>query len=342
VVVSPMCQYSAVEGTVGDWHLVHLGSRAIGGAGLVITEMTDVEPEGRITRGCAGLWSDEHEAAWKRIVEFVHAHSKAAIGIQLAHAGRKASFEHVWTGGGKPLGDAGWTCYGPSAQPFKPEWPAPREMTHGDMERVREAFVSATLRADRAGFDLVELHAAHGYLLSSFLSPLSNLRRDAYGGSLEGRARFPLEVAAAVRAVWPAAKPLAVRITASDWRGEEGFTPQEAVQVSRWMKDLGVDVMDVSSGGNVAEADIQYGRMYQVPFAEKIRYEAQMPVMAVGAITGLDHANTVLAAGRADLCAIARPHLYDPYLTLHAAHDYGFVDQHWPGQYLPGRSAPPK
>ena len=342
IVVSPMCQYSAKGGTVGDWHLVHLGSRAIGGAGLVITEMTDVEPEGRITHGCAGLWSDEHEGAWRRIVDFVHTNSRSAIGIQLAHAGRKASCEHPWNGNDVPLRQGGWQSFGPSAEPFKPDWPAPREMDRADMDRVRDAFVAATRRAERAGFDLVELHAAHGYLLSSFLSPLSNLRRDDYGGSLENRARFPLEVIEAVRAVWPDDKPLAVRITASDWRGDEGFTPDEAVAVAKWMKALGVDVIDVSSGGNVARADILYGRMYQVPFAEKVRYEAEIPVMAVGAIQGIDHANTVLAAGRADLCALARPHLYDPYLTLHGAAEYGFVDQEWPGQYLAGRTPPPR
>ncbi len=340
IVVSPMCQYSAQAGLVGDWHLVHLGSRAIGGAGLVLSEMTNVEPEGRISPGCAGLWNDAHEQAWKRIVDFVHAHSGAAIGIQLAHAGRKGSVSHPWSGADEPLTQGAWTTYAPSAEPFRPHWPAPREMDRADMDRVREAFVRATERAERAGFDLVEVHAAHGYLLSSFLSPLSNRRRDEYGGSLENRARFPLEVVEAVRAAWPAHKPLAVRITAYDWRGAEGFTPDEAVAVARWMKELGVDLLDVSSGGNVAEAEIVYGRMYQVPFAEQIRYEAELPVMAVGAIQGIDHANTVLAAGRADLCALARPHLADPYLTLHAAHEQGFVDQPWPGQYLAGRPAP--
>lgn len=340
IVVSPMCQYSATDGTVDDWHLVHLGSRAIGGAGLVITEMTDVEADGRITPGCAGMYSDAHEAAWKRIVDFAHAQSGAKIGIQLAHAGRKGSSHHPWEGDDSPLSDGAWTTLGPSAEPFRPGWPAPREMTRADMDRVRDAFVAATERAERAGFDLVELHMAHGYLLSSFLSPLSNLRSDDYGGSLEARARYPLEVLDAVRAAWPADKPLMVRISASDWLGERGFTPDDAVVVARWLHEHGCDLIDVSSAGNSIESQPVYGRMYQVPFAEKIRYEAGVPVMAVGAIQGADHVNTLLAAGRTDLCALARPHLADPYLSLHAASEYGFEDQRWPGQYLLGKPRP--
>ncbi len=344
IVVSPMCQYSATDGTVDDWHLVHLGSRAVGGAGLVMTEMTDVSPEGRISPGCAGLWCDEHTAAWRRIVEFVHRHSRSRIGIQLAHAGRKGSVRHAWSGEDTPLSPAegGWTTLAPSALPFRPDWPAPREMDREDLARVREAFVAAARRADEAGFDVVELHAAHGYLLSSFLSPLSNHRTDEYGGSLENRARYPLEVLEAVRDVWPEAKPLFVRITADDWLGEQGFTIDEAVEVARWMKARGCDLVDVSSGGNVPEAPIVYGRMYQVPFAERIRYEAGVPVMAVGAIQGPDHANTILVAGRADLCALARPHLFDPYLTLHHGEDEGYPDTPWPGQYLAGRASDPR
>lgn len=337
LVVSPMCQYSGVDGTVGEWHLVHLASRALGGAGLVIGEMTDVTADGRITPGCAGMYSDAHEAAWKRIVDFVHAHSGAKIGMQLAHAGRKGSVRHPWAGEDTPLGADGWTTLGPSGLPFRPDWPVPREMTRADMDAVREAFVAATVRSQRAGFDLLELHMAHGYLLSSFLSPLSNRRTDEYGGALAARARYPLEVFEAVRAAWPEEKPISVRISASDWLGARGFTPADAVVVSRWLKERGCDLVDVSSAGNSIESQPEYGRMYQVPFAEQVRYEADVPVMAVGAILGADHANTILAAGRADLCALARPHLRDPYLALHAAADYGFDDQPWPGQYLLGK-----
>jgi anthraniloyl-CoA monooxygenase len=342
VVVSPMCQYSATDGVPGDWHLVHLGSRAIGGAGLVLTEMTDVSPDGRITRGCAGLWNDEQTIAWRRIVDFVKAHSAAKIGIQLAHAGRKASTIHAWDGADAPLpvADGGWPTIAPSPIPFRPDWPVPRAMDRAEMDRIRDAFVAAAVRAAEAGFDLCELHMAHGYLLSSFLSPLSNRREDEYGGSLENRMRYPLEVLCAVREAWPAGRPLAVRITASDWAGDEGLTEAEAVEISRALGLAGADLIDVSSGGNVAEIVPEYGRMYQVPFADRIRHETGLPVMAVGAILGADHCNTVLAAGRADLCALARPHLADPYLTVHAAARYGHEAQPWPGPYLAGRPRP--
>ena len=342
IVVSPMCQYSAEDGTVNDWHLVHLGSRAVGGAGLVIAEMTNVAPEGRITLGCAGLYRREHLAAWKRIVDFAHAHSKSKIGIQLAHAGRKGSVAHPWNGEDRPLttAEGAWTTLGPSADPFRPSWPAPRAMDRADMDRVLGDFVRATGWAAEAGFDWLELHMAHGYLLSSFLSPLSNARRDAYGGSLANRMRYPLEVFAAVRAAWPARLPMSVRISATDWMPDgSGFTPEDAVAVARELKHLGCDLIDVSSAGNSPESKPDYGRMYQVPFAEKVRFEAGIPVMAVGAILDADHANTVLGAGRADLAVMARPHLADPYLTLHAATRYG-VDLPWPGQYLLGKPKP--
>jgi anthraniloyl-CoA monooxygenase len=334
IVVSPMCQYSAEEGVVSDWHLVHLGSRAIGGAGLVLTEMTNVTPEGRITGGCAGLWNEAQRDAWARVVRFTKEHTRAAIGIQLAHAGRKGSCHHPWEGRDRPLraDEGAWTTLGPSALPFEPEWPAPKEMDEGDLAATREAFVAATRLAFEADFDLIELHAAHGYLLSSFLSPLSNRRRDAYGGDLEGRMRFPLEVFEAVRAAWPKERPLAVRISATDWL-PDGFQPEEAVAFSRALKERGCDVIDVSTAGNVPESRPVYGRMYQVPFAERIRHEAQIPVMAVGAILDDDHANTILAAGRADLVCMARPHLGDPYLTTRAAGHYGFDEQWWPGPY---------
>ncbi len=342
IVVSPMCQYSAVDGLVNDWHLVHLGSRAIGGAGLVISEMTDVAPEGRITHGCAGMYLREHVAAWKRIVEFVHARTPAPIGIQLAHAGRKGSMQHDWAMHDEPLGpaDGAWRTLGPSPIPFRPGWPAPKAMDRADMDRLRAAFARATAWAAEAGFDWLELHAAHGYLISSFLSPLVNRRDDDFGGSLENRMRFPLEVFAAMREAWPAERPMSVRVSASDWMVDgSGTTPEETVVFARELRRLGCDLVDVSSAGNVPESQPEYGRMYQVPFAEQVRYEAGIPVMAVGAIQGADHANTVLAAERADLAVMARPHLYDPYLTLHAASDYG-VDVEWPGQYERGRRKP--
>lgn len=336
IVVSPMCQYSAVDGLPGDWHLVHLGSRAIGGAGLLFTEMTDVTPEGRITPGCTGIWNEEQAAAWQRIVAFCHANSDAKLGIQLAHAGRKASCATPWEGDVPLTGDAAWETIGPSATPFREGWPAPRAMDRAAMDRVRDGFVAAARRADQAGFDVVELHMAHGYLLSSFLSPASNDRRDEYGGSLEGRLRFPLEVTRAVREVWPAGKPLFARISATDWledRPEAGMTIADSVRVSQALLEAGVDVIDVSTAGNTPESKPIYGRMYQVPFAERIRYETGGRVMAVGAIQGADHANTLLAAGRADLIAMARPHLIDPSLTLKAAERYGHSEVCLPPQY---------
>jgi len=340
VVVSPMCQYSARDGVPQDWHLVHLGSRAIGGAGLLIAEATAVLPEGRITPGCTGLWNEAQETAWKRMVDFVHAQSGARIGLQLAHAGRKASCDVPWEGGA-PLRDArAWPAIGPSPLAFDEGWPAPRMMERSDMERVRDAFAAAAVRADRAGFDLVELHMAHGYLLSSFLSPLANQRSDDYGGSLEYRMRFPLEVFEAVRAAFPQDKPIFVRISASDWLAGEGMTPDDAVAVALTLREHGCDLVDVSSGGNSPRSKPDYGRLYQLPFAEQVRFEAGIPVMAVGAIQGPDQVNTVLAAGLADLCAIARAHLVDPYLTLRASVHYGHDLATWPGQYLPAKPRP--
>lgn len=340
VAVSPMCMYSANDGVVDDWHFVHLGSRAVGGPGLVITEMTNVTADGRITPGCAGMYSDEQETAWKRVVDFVHGHSAAKIGMQLAHAGRKASCSRPWEGDAPLTGDDAWQTIGPSATPFRDGWHVPKQMDEAEMVRVRDAFVDSARRCDRAGFDVIELHMAHGYLLSSFLSPLSNLRDDDYGGSLENRARYPLEVVRAVRAVWPEDKPLFVRISATDWFDDEhkGFTVDEAVQVARWLKDAGVDVLDVSSAGNVPESRPQYGRMYQVPFAERIRFEAAMPVMAVGGIQGLDHAHTIVAAGRADLCAIARGFLADPYMVQREAVRRDVASHAFPPQYLAAKT----
>jgi anthraniloyl-CoA monooxygenase len=335
VVVSPMCMYSAVDGAPTDFHLVHLGARALGGAGLVFTEMTNVEPEGRITPGCAGMWNDAQQAAWRRIVDFVHAHGRAKIGMQIAHAGRKGACSRPWEGD-KPLAQGGWRTIGPSALPFRADWPVPKAMDAADMARVRDAFVASARRCDAAGFDVIELHMAHGYLLSSFLSPLCNVRTDDFGGPLANRARFPLAVVEAVRAAWPADKPLFVRLSATDWFDDEGrgFTLDEAVQVAKWLKERGVDVLDVSSAGNVPESKPQYGRMYQAPFAERIRCEAGMPVMTVGGIAGMDHAHTLVAAGRADLCAIARGFLSDPFLVQREAAARKVASHDWPPQHL--------
>jgi anthraniloyl-CoA monooxygenase len=314
---------------------VHLGARAAGGAGLVISEMTNVERDGRITHGCAGLWNDEQLAGWRRVVDYVHEHTSARIGIQLAHAGRKASCSLPWEGDA-PLVDATkWTALGPSADPFGPDWPTPRAMSDADLARVADSFVAATQRALAAGFDLLELHMAHGYLLSSFLSPLSNKRTDQYGGALSNRMRYPLAVFERVRAAWPRSKPLSVRVSATDWLGDEGQTIEDTLVLARELATRGCDLLDVSSAGNSPRSKPEYGRMYQVPFAERIRYETGMRVMSVGAIQGPDHANTVLCAGRADLVALARPHLADPYLTLRASLDYGVPEAAaWPKQYL--------
>ena len=339
VVLSPMCQYSATDGVPDDWHLVHLGSRGVGGCGLLFTEMTNVSPEGRITPGCTGIWNEQQAAAWQRIVEFVHRHTGSKIGLQLAHAGRKGSCSRPWQGDA-PLTEGGWQTLGPSASPFRAGWPVPKAMDRKDLARVVQEFARGAQLCERAGFDTIELHMAHGYLLSSFLSPLCNQRTDDYGGTLENRARFPREVFAAVRAVWPSHKPLFVRLSATDWFDEQqrGFTLDEAVQFAKWLKQDGCDVIDVSSAGNVPESRPAYGRMYQVPFAERIRSEAMIPVMAVGGIQGIDHVNTIVAAGRADLCAVARAELTDPYMVLRAANERGVAGHAWPPQYLAGRS----
>jgi anthraniloyl-CoA monooxygenase len=335
IVVSPMCQYSCEDGLPNDWQLVHLGSRAVGGAGLVITEATAVSREGRISPGCAGIYEPAHVPAWRRVVDFVHAHSRARIGIQLAHAGRKASCARPWEGG-LPLVEGAWPALAPSALPFDSGWPVPRAMTLAEMNGVREEFVRAVRRADEAGFDLVELHMAHGYLLASFLSPLTNRREDGYGGGLAGRARFPLEVFDAVRAAWPDAKPLSVRISATDW-ADGGFSSEDRVGFARLLKQHGCDVLDVSGGSTVPHQHPVYGRMYLVPFSDEIRNEAGIPTMAVGNIQDADQCHTILAAGRADLVLLARGHLADPYFTLHAAAAYGLDDQYWPPQYLAAR-----
>lgn len=336
VVVSPMAMYSAEDGTVGDFHLVHFGARALGGAGLLYTEMTCVSPAARITPGCAGLYKPEHVAAWKRIVDFVHAQSPAKIGIQLGHAGRKGATKRAWEGVDEPLEDGGWPLLSASPLPYLPHSQTPRAMTQDDMERVREDFVRAARGADEAGFDILELHCAHGYLLSSFLSPLTNRRDDAYGGGVENRARYPLEVFAAIRAVWPAGKPMAVRLSCHDW-APGGNAADDAVAIASLFKTAGADLIDCSSGQVVHDAAPVYGRMYQTPFADRIRNELDMLTMAVGAIYEADHVNSIIAAGRADLCAIARPHLADPAWTLHAAAQIGHAGIVWPKPYQSAR-----
>ena len=334
VVVSSMCQYSCEGGVPNDWHLVHLGSRAIGGAGLVMAEMTDVSADGRISPGCAGIWSDEQAQAWKRIVDFVHGNSDAKIGLQLAHAGRKGATKRLWEGADQPLpNDQQWELIAPSPVPYKENNQVPRAMTRQDMDEVKAQFVAATKRAVDAGFDIIELHFAHGYLLSTFVSPLTNRRDDEYGGDLAGRLRFPLEVLDAVRAAWPDDRPMSVRISATDW-APGGTTEDDAVAIAKALQEHGVDIVDVSTGQVVAHQQPEYGRMYQTPFADRIRQEVGMATMAVGAIQGWDHVNTILASGRADLCALARPHLFDPYLTLHAAAEQEYFDVRWPNQYL--------
>jgi len=337
IVVSPMAQYRAVDGAPTDWHLVHYAERSKGGAGLVTTEMTCVSPQGRISPGCAGLYAPEHEVRWKRIVDFVHAETDAKIGIQLGHSGPKGSTQLGWEDPDTPLTADNWPVIGPSPVAWTPGNQVPREMTRADMDRVRDQFVRAAAMAARAGFDLLELHCAHGYLLSAFISRLTNRRADAYGGSLENRMRFPLEIYRAVREVWPPAKPISIRISATDWVGEEGTTPEDAVQIARVLRDAEVDIVDVSAGQTSTRARPVYGRMFQTPFSDRIRNESGIATMAVGNIYEPDHVNSILMAGRADLCCLARPHLADPYWTLHAAAQLGYRGETWPKPYLAGR-----
>ena len=334
-VVSPMCMYSAEDGVPGDWHLVHYGSRGIGGAGLVFTEMVTSSPEARITPGCAGLWTDEQEEAWARIVGFVHGHGEARMCLQLGHAGRKGATRLMWEGMDRPLEEGAWPIVSASALPYHPESPVPRELDRAGMDRVRDEFVAAARRGDRAGFDMLELHCAHGYLLASFLSPLTNQRRDDYGGSVQNRLRFPLEVFAALREAWPEAKPMSVRLSATDWQ-EGGLSDDDAVAIARAFAEAGVDLVDVSTGQTTPAARPIYGRMFQTPFADRIRNEARVATMAVGSVTTADQMNTILAAGRADLVALGRPHLADPSFVARAAGWYG-VEVPTPPQYLPGR-----
>ncbi|MBV8443368.1 MAG: bifunctional salicylyl-CoA 5-hydroxylase/oxidoreductase, partial [Hyphomicrobiales bacterium] len=336
VIVSPMAMYSARDGVAGDFHLIHLGARAMGGAGLVFGEMTCVSPDARITPGCLGLWSAEQTAGWRRIVDFVHANTGAKVGIQLGHAGRKGATKVPWEGIDQPLPHGAWPLISASALPYLSNSQLPKAMDRGDMDRVKADFVAATRRAVQAGADWLEFHAAHGYLFSSFLSPLSNLRTDEYGGGHDNRARYPLEVFKAMRAVWPADKPMSVRLSCHDWH-EGGNTPDDAAIFAALFKDAGADLIDCSSGQVVKAEKPVYGRLFQTPFADKIRNEVGIATIAVGAISDADQANSVLAAGRADLCAVARPHLADPDWTLHEAAKLGLKDIPWPKPYISGK-----
>ena len=339
VIVSAMDMYTSDDGLIGDFHLVHLGSKALGGAGLVMTEMVCVSREGRITPGCAGLYKPEHESAFARLVEFVHVRTPAKIGIQLGHSGRKGSTRLMWEGMDEPLPAENWELIAPSPLPYLPVSQTPREMNRGDMDQVRDQFVAATRMAARAGFDLLELHCAHGYLLASFISPLTNVRSDEFGGSLENRLRYPLEVFDAIRSAWPAGKPMTVRVSASDWY-EGGLSAEESVEVARAFARHGVDAVDVSTGQTIADEKPVVGRSYQTPFADRIRNVTGIPTIAVGAISGYDDVNTIILAGRADLCALGRAHLYDPAWTLHAAAEQDHRVE-WPVQFQRGSRKPP-
>jgi anthraniloyl-CoA monooxygenase len=338
IVVSPMDMYSAVDGTPNDFHFVHYGERALGGAGLIFTEMTCVSPEGRISPGCTGMWNADHVAAWKRIVDFVHANSKAKICLQLGHSGGKGSTGLGWEGSDLPLADGNWPVMAASDVRWLPVSQVPKPMTRADMDEVRDQFVAAVKMGIECGFDMIELHAAHGYLLSGFITPLQNRRTDEYGGSLENRLRYPLEVFVAMRAAWPGDRPMSVRISATDWAGEDGITPEDAVLIGEAFAREGADLIDVSAGQTWAEQQPVYGRMFQTPFSDRVRNEGKLATMAVGNIYEPDHANSILAAGRADLVALARPHLVDPFWTLRAAAALEYRDVHCPPQYLNGLS----
>lgn len=337
IVVSPMAQYKADDGCPTDWHLIHYGERAKGGAALVYTEMTCVSDTGRITPGCPGLYRPEHETAWKRLANFVHQETDAKICCQIGHAGRKGSTNLGWQGMDEPLASGNWDLVSASAIPWSEANATPRAATPSDMDEICDQFVASALMAERAGFDMIELHAAHGYLLSSFISPASNTRTDEYGGSLENRLRFPLRVFDAMRRVWPKEKPMSVRISANDWIGASGVTPDEAVMIAKAFFEAGADIIDVSAGQTTKDAQPVYGRMFQTPFSDRIRNETGIATMAVGNIYEADHANSILMAGRADLVAVGRPHLADPYWTLREGSKIGSRSEPWPLPYHAGR-----
>jgi anthraniloyl-CoA monooxygenase len=337
VVVSPMAQYKATDGLPDDWHLMHYGARAVGGAGLLFTEMTCVSPTGRITPGCTGLWNEAQRDGWRRIVDFVHAQSSAKICLQIGHSGRKGSTQLGWQRSDHPLTDGNWPLIAPSPLPYLPDVSqVPREMTAADMQTVRDQFVKSAQLGLEAGFDMLEVHLAHGYLLGSFLSPLTNRRRDGYGGDVAARLRFPLEVFAAVRAAWPG-RPLSARISACDW-AEGGLSEEDLMTIARALQRAGADLIDVSTGQTVPQQRPVYGRMWQTPFADKVRNEIGIATLAVGNIFEADHVNSIIAAGRADLCALARPHLSNPAWTLCAAAEQQYQEQDWPDPYLSGKS----
>ena len=337
IVVSPMAQYKAVDGCPTDWHLIHYGERAKGGAALVYTEMTCVSDTGRITPGCPGLYRPEHETAWKKLTDFVHQETDAKICCQIGHSGRKGSTNLGWQGMDEPLASGNWDLISASAIPWSDANATPRAATPDDMDEICQQFVASTLMAERAGFDMIELHAAHGYLLSSFISPASNTRTDEYGGSLENRLRFPLRVFDAMRRAWPKEKPMSVRISANDWIGASGITPDEAVKIAKAFFEASADIIDVSAGQTTTDAQPIYGRMFQTPFSDRIRNETGIATMAVGNIYEADHANSILMAGRADLVAVGRPHLADPYWTLREGSKIGSRSETWPLPYLAGR-----
>ena len=336
VVLSPMAQYKAKDGTPNDWHLVHYAERAKGGAGLIYTEMTCVSPEGRITPGCTGLYDEAHEKGWKRITDFVHDHTPAKICCQIGHSGPKGSTQLGWDEMDAPLKEGNWPLMAASAQRWNKNNQLPKAIDRDDMDKIVAEFVASAQMAERAGFDMIELHFAHGYLVSSFITPLTNKRDDEYGGSLENRMRLALEICNAVRKVWPQQKPMSVRISANDWMGDEGVTPDEAVDIARMLKAADVDICDVSSGQTFVDAQPVYGRMFQTPFCDQIRNEAGIATMAVGNVYETDHVNSILMAGRADLVCLGRPHLSNPYWTLHAAVALGDKSVDWPLPYLAG------
>ena len=337
VIVSPMAMYMACDGMPNDFHLVHFGARAMGGAAMVVTEMTCVSPDARITPACLGMWNDGQQCAWKRIVDYVHAQTDARIALQLGHSGRKGSTRRAWEGMDQPLDSGNWPLVAASPLPYiEGVSQTPHEATCADLNRIRDDFVTAATRGAAAGFDWLEFHCAHGYLMSSFISPLTNQRTDEYGGSLENRCRYPLEVFHAMREVWPQDRPMSVRISAHDWV-PGGLTPEDAADIARLFKMAGADVIDCSSGQVSRAEQPVYGRMFQVPFSDRIRNEVGVPTIAVGNIFEGDHVNTIIAAGRADLCAIARPHLADPAWTLHEAAKQGYSDIWWPTPYLGGK-----
>lgn len=337
IVVSPMAQYKAVDGCPTDWHFVHYGERAKGGAGLVYTEMTCVSDTGRISPGCPGLYDNQHLKAWARLTQFVHKETDAKIACQIGHSGRKGSTRIGWEGMDDPLPTGNWEVVSASSIPWSPQNSIPREATQEDLDEIKHQFVTATEMADAAGFDMIELHAAHGYFISSFVSSISNTRTDKYGGSLENRMRYPTDVLRAMRSVWPDHKPISVRISATDWLDDKGVTPADAVQIAKMFAQAGADIINVSAGQTTTEAQPVYGRMFQTPLSDRIRNDGKLKTIAVGNIYEADHVNSILLAGRADLVCIGRPHLADPYWTLHRATEIGDREEDWPSPYLQGR-----